>query len=275
MKLWKVTTPVETMNANWQHILSISNVADKNVGVISKSQELRRYATQIRIDTTLIIRSELHVSVNGRCGFGTCSWSCSIFSLASMFIRRNMDLESQMYFFLPSRFISHAVFNIHICSVEVNDVVQPNAPSPSLTTPLLPSPQKLPQYYDVIKQPMDLKMVAQRIQASEYNSLAELEADLQLVFRNACTFNEPGSQIYKDAKVLRKLAQTRRAEIEHARLTAAKSSERIRSVSRAGRLRYVECRPIVVRIRWRSSRWGVRAFIVVPASPFPLNDFNL
>ena len=139
-------------------------------------------------------------------------------------------------FFLPSRFISHAVFNIHICSVEVNDVVQPHAPSPSLTTPLLPSPQKLPQYYDVIKQPMDLKMVAQRIQASEYNSLAELEADLQLVFRNACTFNEPGSQIYKDAKVLRKLAQTRRAEIEHARLTAAKSSERIRSVSRAGGL---------------------------------------
>ncbi|XP_043236297.1 protein polybromo-1-like isoform X4 [Amphibalanus amphitrite] len=88
---------------------------------------------------------------------------------------------------------------------------------------------KLPQYYDVIKQPMDLKMVAQRIQASEYSSLSELEADLQLVFRNACTFNEPGSQIYKDAKVLRKLAQTRRAEIEHARLTAAKSSERIRS----------------------------------------------
>ncbi|KAF0306244.1 Protein polybromo-1 [Amphibalanus amphitrite] len=120
----------------------------------------------------------------------------------------------------------------------------PPSPPPTLSLPL-PTPstfvmgaadgppklerEKLPQYYDVIKQPMDLKTVAQRIQASEYSSLSELEADLQLVFRNACTFNEPGSQIYKDAKVLRKLAQTRRAEIEHARLTAAKSSERIRS----------------------------------------------
>ncbi|XP_037079374.1 protein polybromo-1-like [Pollicipes pollicipes] len=94
---------------------------------------------------------------------------------------------------------------------------------------LVPHRTKLPQYYEVIKQPMDLKTVAQRIQGSEYTSLHELETDLQLVFKNACTFNEPGSQIYKDAKVLRRLAQSRRAEIEHARLTAAKSSERIRS----------------------------------------------
>lgn len=44
---------------------------------------------------------------------------------------------------------------------------------------------------------MDLRTIAQRIQNREYSNLDELEKDLQLMVKNARTFNEPGSMIYK------------------------------------------------------------------------------
>lgn len=58
-----------------------------------------------------------------------------------------------------------------------------------------------------------------------------MEKDIMLMCRNACAFNEPGSQIYKDAKTLKKIVGSKKYEIEHGRpgtLTPGKS-ERIRN----------------------------------------------
>ena len=49
----------------------------------------------------------------------------------------------------------------------------------------------------MITEPIDLKMIAQKIQGQVYKSLNELEADLFLMVKNAKMFNEPGSVIYK------------------------------------------------------------------------------
>lgn len=70
---------------------------------------------------------------------------------------------------------------------------------------LLPSKKLYPDYYDVIDHPVDLKLIATKIQTSAYTSLTEMEKDLMQMTKNACTFNEPGSQIYKDAKTLKKV----------------------------------------------------------------------
>lgn len=70
---------------------------------------------------------------------------------------------------------------------------------------LLPSKRKYPEYYEVIELPIDLRTIASKIQNNEYSSLAELEKDLLLMTKNACLFNEPGSQIYKNAKALKKV----------------------------------------------------------------------
>jgi hypothetical protein len=48
-------------------------------------------------------------------------------------------------------------------------------------------------------------MIATKIQNNDYCSLSELEKDLLLMTKNACLFNEPGSQIYKNAKALKKV----------------------------------------------------------------------
>lgn len=73
---------------------------------------------------------------------------------------------------------------------------------------LLPSKKKYPEYYEVIENPIDLKTIAIKIQNNEYASLNEMEKDLTLMTKNACLFNEPGSQIYKNAKALKKVSLT-------------------------------------------------------------------
>ncbi|XP_043487082.1 protein polybromo-1 isoform X7 [Polistes fuscatus] len=73
---------------------------------------------------------------------------------------------------------------------------------------LKPSKKLYPEYYDVIETPVDLKTVARKIQEGAYSGIGDMEKDLMLMCRNACHFNEPGSQIYKDAKLLKKIITT-------------------------------------------------------------------
>ncbi|XP_074033562.1 protein polybromo isoform X4 [Leptinotarsa decemlineata] len=82
---------------------------------------------------------------------------------------------------------------------------------------LLPSKKKYPDYYEVVEQPVDLKMVALKVQNNKYKFLIEMERDLLLMCKNACLYNEPGSHIYKQAKVLRKIIQMKRIEIDQGR----------------------------------------------------------
>lgn len=70
----------------------------------------------------------------------------------------------------------------------------------------IPSKRRYPEYFNVIDSPIDLKTIAQKIQGGEYTTIGELEKDFLLMVRNACQFNEPGSQIYKDAKTLKKVS---------------------------------------------------------------------
>ena len=49
----------------------------------------------------------------------------------------------------------------------------------------------------MIKKPIDLEKIGQKVKASNYENLEELLADIVLMFDNACRFNEPDSQIYK------------------------------------------------------------------------------
>ncbi|XP_058823523.1 protein polybromo-1 isoform X2 [Topomyia yanbarensis] len=82
---------------------------------------------------------------------------------------------------------------------------------------LLPSKKLYPEYYDVIDHPIDLKCIAVKIQTNAYATLNDMEKDLLQMIKNACTFNEPGSQIYKDAKTLKRIFTSRKADIEAGR----------------------------------------------------------
>nr|XP_020030821.1 protein polybromo-1 isoform X4 [Castor canadensis] len=93
----------------------------------------------------------------------------------------------------------------------------------------LPSKVQYPDYYAIIKEPIDLKTIAQRIQNGSYKSIHAMAKDIDLLAKNAKTYNEPGSQVFKDANSIKKIFYMKKAEIEHHEMT--KSSLRIRTTS--------------------------------------------
>ncbi|XP_069906839.1 protein polybromo-1 isoform X38 [Oryctolagus cuniculus] len=99
----------------------------------------------------------------------------------------------------------------------------------------LPSKVQYPDYYAIIKEPIDLKTIAQRIQNGSYKSIHAMAKDIDLLAKNAKTYNEPGSQVFKDANSIKKIFYMKKAEIEHHEM--AKSSLRIRTPSSLGTTR--------------------------------------
>nr|XP_040059291.1 protein polybromo-1-like isoform X2 [Gasterosteus aculeatus aculeatus] len=91
----------------------------------------------------------------------------------------------------------------------------------------LPSKVHYPDYYAIIKEPIDLRTIAQRIQIGYYKSVNAMAKDIDLMAKNAKTYNEPGSQVFKDANTIKKVFIQRKTELEHAEPT--KSSLRIRN----------------------------------------------
>ena len=76
----------------------------------------------------------------------------------------------------------------------------------------------------MIEKPIDLKTIATKVQSNEYTNLNQMEKDLMLMFKNATSFNEPGSKIYKDAKTLKKIVSSKKIEIEHGKFVVEKNS---------------------------------------------------
>ncbi|CDQ61031.1 unnamed protein product [Oncorhynchus mykiss] len=113
-------------------------------------------------------------------------------------------------------------------------VVTFSEPSGHLVSDLfqkLPSKVQYPDYYAIIKDPIDLKIIAQKIQMSHYRSVGAMAKDIDLLAKNAKMYNEPGSQVFKDANTIKKVFAQRKTEIEHAE--PIKSSIRIRQTTKA------------------------------------------
>ncbi|XP_061146646.1 polybromo 1, like isoform X3 [Syngnathus typhle] len=91
----------------------------------------------------------------------------------------------------------------------------------------LPSKLSYPDYYAVIKDPIDLRTIAQRIQTGYYKSVNAMGKDIDLMAKNAKTYNEPGSQVFKDANTIKKVFIQKKTDLEHSEPT--KSSLRIRN----------------------------------------------
>lgn len=69
----------------------------------------------------------------------------------------------------------------------------------------LPNKSEYPDYYELIKNPIDMERISHKLKSGGYSSVTELASDFILMFDNACKYNEPDSQIYKDALVLQKV----------------------------------------------------------------------
>jgi len=78
----------------------------------------------------------------------------------------------------------------------------------------LPSQSELPDYYEVIRRPMDFVKIEERIEKEKYRDLDTLEKDFMLLCKNAQQYNEDGSLIYEDSIVLQSVFTNARERLE-------------------------------------------------------------
>uniref|UniRef100_A0A8C7NPE7 SWI/SNF related BAF chromatin remodeling complex subunit ATPase 2 n=1 Tax=Oncorhynchus mykiss TaxID=8022 RepID=A0A8C7NPE7_ONCMY len=57
----------------------------------------------------------------------------------------------------------------------------------------LPSRKELPEYYELIRKPVDFKKIKERVRSHKFRSVSDLEKDVMLLCHNAQTFNLEGS----------------------------------------------------------------------------------
>ena len=69
--------------------------------------------------------------------------------------------------------------------------------------PVDPEELGLPDYFDIIKNPMDLGSVQKKLEKGEYHAIKDFQSHVNLSFDNAMTYNEQGSVVYDMAKELK------------------------------------------------------------------------
>uniref|UniRef100_A0A8C7NPC5 SWI/SNF related BAF chromatin remodeling complex subunit ATPase 2 n=1 Tax=Oncorhynchus mykiss TaxID=8022 RepID=A0A8C7NPC5_ONCMY len=65
----------------------------------------------------------------------------------------------------------------------------------------LPSRKELPEYYELIRKPVDFKKIKERVRSHKFRSVSDLEKDVMLLCHNAQTFNLEGSQVLDGGKL--------------------------------------------------------------------------
>lgn len=95
-------------------------------------------------------------------------------------------------------------------------------------------------YNEIIKKPMDLGTVMQNLHDGKYNSIDKWKDDMNLIWKNACTYNNQMSPLYAIAKDLgevfkRKTDAIPKSEIEEWSMKMKKSHAKI--------LKLMSCKP--------------------------------
>ncbi|XP_019741705.1 probable global transcription activator SNF2L2 [Hippocampus comes] len=77
----------------------------------------------------------------------------------------------------------------------------------------LPSRKEAPEYYELIRKPVDFRRIRERVRNHKYRNVGDLEKDIFLLCHNAQTYNLEGSQIYEDSIVIKSVFESARLRI--------------------------------------------------------------
>jgi hypothetical protein len=67
----------------------------------------------------------------------------------------------------------------------------------------------IPEYYTIIKKPMDLSTVRKLLSGNKYSRLSQFVADVRLIWKNCITFNNPNSEVCDFANELSEWFESR------------------------------------------------------------------
>ncbi|KAL9662987.1 hypothetical protein QQ045_027823 [Rhodiola kirilowii] len=68
-------------------------------------------------------------------------------------------------------------------------------------------PEELPDYFDIIKHPMDFATVRKKLANGKYSTLDQIERDVLLICTNAMQYNEPDTVYHKQARTIQEMAR--------------------------------------------------------------------
>ena len=86
--------------------------------------------------------------------------------------------------------------------VKILGIIKRNANAGPFMEPVDPVALGIPTYFSVIKSPMDLSTVENRLKNNEYDSPEQFDSDMRLIWGNARVFNPAGSQVHRMAESL-------------------------------------------------------------------------
>ncbi|XP_042454185.1 uncharacterized protein LOC122038480 isoform X2 [Zingiber officinale] len=76
-------------------------------------------------------------------------------------------------------------------------------------------PEELPDYHEVIEEPMDFGTVRMKLLGREYNNLEQFENDVYLISSNAMRYNAPDTIYFRQARVIQELAKKNFENLRH------------------------------------------------------------
>jgi len=103
---------------------------------------------------------------------------------------------------------------LRFCEYVLGELKKPRYASTALyfLTPVDPVALNIPDYHKLIKKPMDLGTVGEKLRGGEYENAKEFEADVRLVFANCYKFNPPEHLVHQAGKSLESVFDSKMAE---------------------------------------------------------------
>ncbi|CAN6232351.1 unnamed protein product [Urochloa humidicola] len=92
---------------------------------------------------------------------------------------------------------------------------------------------QIPDYFDIIKTPMDLGTVQKKLESGSYKSPSDFAADVRLTFNNAMTYNPRGHAVHDMAIQLNKMFENRWRTVEKKLAPAPAATEKHVEVDKA------------------------------------------
>jgi hypothetical protein len=87
--------------------------------------------------------------------------------------------------------------------LKILQVLKQDPSSEPFLRPVDPEALRIPQYYDIIREPMDISTVESNLKSNKYFNKEQFERDVNLIWENACKFNLPETQVHKMAVYMR------------------------------------------------------------------------
>ncbi|GMI77711.1 hypothetical protein like AT5G46550 [Hibiscus trionum] len=99
------------------------------------------------------------------------------------------------------------------CTTLLNDLMKHPA-GWVFSQPVDPIALKIPDYFSIIKNPMDLGTIKSKLAKKAYRNLEEFVADIKLTFSNAMLYNPPSNNVHKMAEEMYEFFEARWKSLE-------------------------------------------------------------